>query len=135
MPQYEFQNPVTGERRTVFATMRHPPPERIVFHDKVAQHEGDLEYLYGPASEDRTKGVWHRVYEVPQICAEPSDHKGYPFYSNTLPRKLPGCECDSIGRPMVKSPQHAKAIGQYQGFAQVPRETLATGKTDNLPRK
>lgn len=135
MPQYEFVNPTTGERRTIFASMRHPPPERIVFLNHVAKNEADLEYLWGPAPEARTRGVWRRVFEVPQICAQPSDTQGYPFYSNTLPRKLAGFEHDSIGRPLVKDAAHARSIGRYQGFAQVPRETLATGKTTNLPRK
>jgi hypothetical protein len=135
MPQYEFINYATGEKRTVFATMRHPPPERIVFHEHLAKNDGDLEYLWGPAEGWRVRNVWHRIFAVPQICAEPSDHQGYPFYSNTLPRYLPGEQHDSIGRPMVKNAKHAKAIADYKGWAQVPRETLATGKTDNLPRK
>lgn len=42
-------------------------------------------------------------------------HK-YPYASNVLPRKLPGCEHDAKGKPIIQNRQHERNICARYGY-------------------
>jgi hypothetical protein len=39
-----------------------------------------------------------------------NDIRGYPYVSSRLPRDLPGCKHDSLGKPIIMSKRHEREV-------------------------
>lgn len=102
---YVYQNN-KGETREISASMKNPPPERVLFRSETE---------WEPAPDDADVPCWTRVWIPPQVDAGKVRGK-YPVVSNTLPHRLPGCRTDKYGRSIIENKAHEKRIMAEHGF-------------------
>ena len=112
---YEYRNHKSGQTREILASMRQPPPERVVF---------DADGGHAPAADDADE-VWCRVWSVPLTTVReygiiPHGRHGLPV-SRMLPLKndnivhvqerngttirthADGTRTDSMGRRLIEN--------------------------------
>lgn len=57
--------------------------------------------------------LMHRDYQADNISfadAKATADSKYPYVSNRLPRDLPGCNHDSLGKPIIESRAHERDV-------------------------
>lgn len=55
-----------------------------------------------------------RVVSSLQIDA--GEHRTYPYVSNALSRRTPGCELTKAGKPIIRSRRHEAEVAARQGL-------------------
>jgi hypothetical protein len=103
---YVYQNQ-NGERREIVASMKNPPPERVMF--RTADE-------WEPAPDDCDVPAWTRVYGECQINPQKWASKAYGVGRYDIPKNLPGCDVDAKGLSIVRDKHHERAIMKEHGF-------------------
>jgi hypothetical protein len=95
MPIYPFKNEVTGEIKEVIYSMTDAPSiGTTVLFDGIG---------YVRISSDFTVDDGFNRYQ-------------YPYVSNSLPRKLNGCDLTAAGKPIIMSRRHERNIASMHGY-------------------
>lgn len=104
---YVYKN-AAGETREIHASMKNPPPERVMFRD-----DGGWE----PAADDADIPAWTRVYGDFIINDQKVSGK-FGYHSRTLPLNIPGEETNARGQVLVKNKAHAAELCRKTGYQQ-----------------
>lgn len=102
-----------GIRREINASMKDPPPHAVEFND-----DGSWKLASESDGDSWRDGVWLRVYGEGVTINQQKVTGQFGFASRTLPRNIPGEECNSRGQVIVKSKAHARELCQKTGYTQ-----------------
>jgi hypothetical protein len=107
---YQYRSPDGIATREIVASMKNPPPERVLFRD------ADDPPQWEPAPADCDVPAWTRVYGECQINPQKWASKAYGVGRYDIPKNLPGCDVDAKGLSIVRDKHHERAIMREHGF-------------------
>lgn len=113
---YEYKSPDGTRVRTISASMRNPPPERVLFRESDEVDEEHYIPQWEAAPDDPDVPAWTRVYGNVTIDAQRWSSKAYGVGRIDLPKGLPGCEVDRNGRSIVRNKAHERDICRQYGY-------------------
>lgn len=105
MPAYEYQNNTTGEVREIYQRMSDPHPKAVTFAPDGSWSE----------AIPNDPLAWVRVFGNHHIDTHPCTGQ-YPRVALDLPKGLPGCKTDKLGRTIVQSRRHENEICKKHGY-------------------
>lgn len=95
MPVYPFRDEATGRTVEVFFAMTDAPAI-----GSTVEHDGRR---------------LTRLVSAFQV--DPATNRSqYPYVSNALPRRLPGCRTNRQGKPIIESRRHERNVMAQHGF-------------------
>lgn len=105
--RYEYLSPDKTKVYEIVASMRNPPPERVLFRDQ---------YNWEPAPDDPEIPAWTRVYGNIAVNDQRWGNKAYGVGRYDVPKGLPGFETDSQGRTIFRNKDEERAACKEHGF-------------------